>query len=284
MIAPLPSEATEQPAPLMEPTPLEPTAVPPTPTPATETYAIQPGDTLLGLALARGIELSELQALNPGVQAESLQIGQQIILPAAPLAPPASTGESVSESLVSSEPQVVADEQGLWVLGQVTNDGVVALAPAQLTITVYGADGAELTTATAWTAGRRIDPGSTAPYAYYFPGLTAAGSTATVTVQPPGLAGVPTWPDLRVEDITISEGSGAVEVNGRLVNGGNQAIRDLLLTVTFYDAAGRYTGYRHLERSDTLKAGESVPIQMAALPIHSSVDSVVIQIDALPAE
>ncbi len=281
----LPPEATEPPVSLDEPTPLpEPTAVPPTPEPATETVAIQPGDTLLGLALARGIELSELQALNPDVRAEALQIGQQIFVPAASSTAPVASGGEDGWSIVAGDPVVVAAGPGLWVLGQVTNEGDVALAPAQLTITLLGEDEAELKSVPVWTAGRRIDAGSTVPYAFYFPDLSDDGLVARVTVVPPGLVGASLWPDLDATDVVVATAGGATEISGRLVNGGDQTVTDLLLTVTFYNAAGAYTGYRQLELPGAMAPGASLPFDMAALPIRSTVDSVTIQIDARPAE
>lgn len=268
-----------------DPTPLPAqTSSPATATPATETYTIQPGDTLLGLALARGVGLDELQALNPDVRAEALQIGQQIVVPASSQADLIVPDAETTGSLVAGEPQLVADEQGVWVLGRVLNVGDVALAPAELTVTVRAASGDELTTATLWTAGRRIDPDSFAPYAIYLPGLNGAGATASVTVQAPGLAGAPAWPDLSVDELVVATEEGATVVGGRLVNAGDMSITDLLLTITFYDSSGRYTGYRQLTLSDQLAAGDSRPIRLAALPVFSNVDSVEIQIDARAAE
>ncbi len=278
-------EVTVRPNPVDEPTSLPAaTAVPQTPTPSTETYAIQPGDTLLGLALARGIELSELQALNPDVRAEALQIGQQIVVPAAPSVAPTDSGEAGGGTLVAGDPQVVAADPGLWVFGQVTSESDVALAPAQLTLTLLGADDVELTSASAWTAGRRIDARGTAPYAFYFPDLSDDGLVARVDIVAPGLAGVPVWPDLSATDVVVAAEDGATDISGRLVNGGDETVTDLLLTVTFYDDAGVYTGYRQLELPGALTPDASLPFQMAALPIRSTVDSVTIQIDARPAE
>lgn len=281
----LPTPGDETANPPADPTPPPAPASPsPTATPATETYAIQPGDTLLGLALARGVELSELQALNPDVRAEALQIGQQIIVPAAPQTAPVAAGTGASGSLTAGEPQVVALEQGVWVVGQVGNEGDLALAPAELTVTIRAADGAELTTATLWTAGRRIDPGGLVPYAIYLPGLDGDGATASLTVQPPGLAGAPQWPEISVEDLIVAEEDGATVISGRLVNAGVEAVTDLLLTITFYDPSGVYIGYRQSEQPETLAAGESLPIRLAALPVFSTVHSVEIQIDARAAE
>lgn len=44
------------------------------------TYTVKAGDTLFGIALDQGISLEELLANNPGVKAELLQLGQELII------------------------------------------------------------------------------------------------------------------------------------------------------------------------------------------------------------
>jgi LysM repeat protein len=45
-------------------------------------YVIKSGDTLAKVAKARGFSLSDIQAVNPGVNAKDLKVGQKIKLPA----------------------------------------------------------------------------------------------------------------------------------------------------------------------------------------------------------
>jgi len=79
-------EATATPAPS---TPVAPQTQPtpiPTPEPAV-TYTVKAGDTLLGIALAYNVPLETLYSNNPGVRAETLQIGQVLVIkPGAPAA------------------------------------------------------------------------------------------------------------------------------------------------------------------------------------------------------
>lgn len=44
------------------------------------TYTVKPGDTLSAIAEKTGVPLSELQALNPDLDSQSLQTGQKIKL------------------------------------------------------------------------------------------------------------------------------------------------------------------------------------------------------------
>jgi LysM repeat protein len=45
---------------------------------ARQFYAVQSGDTFGSIASKEGISIEELQALNPGVSSNSLQVGQKL--------------------------------------------------------------------------------------------------------------------------------------------------------------------------------------------------------------
>jgi len=55
--------------------------IPPVPQPTTEDYTVVDGDTLGAIATAKGVTTDEILAANPGLVAESLQIGQVIKIP-----------------------------------------------------------------------------------------------------------------------------------------------------------------------------------------------------------
>jgi LysM repeat protein len=93
---PVPS-ATPRPSATPEPTAtLPPTETPlPTPTSANRTYTVESGDTLLAIALQFDVSVAAIIAANPGINAESLSIGQELIIPPAGTAPPASQATPV---------------------------------------------------------------------------------------------------------------------------------------------------------------------------------------------
>lgn len=47
----------------------------------TRTATVRAGDTLAGIAAAHGVPLNALLALNPGIRARGLHVGQHVILP-----------------------------------------------------------------------------------------------------------------------------------------------------------------------------------------------------------
>lgn len=52
-----------------------------TTTPTTTNYTVEEGDTLGAIATANGLTIAEVTAVNPGLVAENLQIGQVIKIP-----------------------------------------------------------------------------------------------------------------------------------------------------------------------------------------------------------
>ena len=51
-----------------------------TPKAERKTYTVKAGDTLAGIAETTGVSIEELQELNPGVDSNSLSIGQELRL------------------------------------------------------------------------------------------------------------------------------------------------------------------------------------------------------------
>jgi LysM repeat protein len=91
---------TLEPTITLTPTPIPPTPTPTftptrtptvtpsvTPTPEFLIYTIQAGDNFSGIALRFGTTVAVIEAANPGVSSNSLQIGQQIRIPVAALTP-----------------------------------------------------------------------------------------------------------------------------------------------------------------------------------------------------
>ena len=93
---------TLEPTITLTPTPIPPTPTPTstptrtptstptvTPTPEFLIYTVQAGDNFSGIALRFGTSVAVIEAANPGVSSNSLQIGQQIRIPVAAMTPTA---------------------------------------------------------------------------------------------------------------------------------------------------------------------------------------------------
>lgn len=93
-------QPTSEPAEVQEPTPV---AIEPTAEPATETtYIVVAGDTLFKIALEHNVTVDEIAAANGIIDIDSLEVGQELIIPA--------PGSTVSESSGATDQELV--EQG----------------------------------------------------------------------------------------------------------------------------------------------------------------------------
>jgi LysM repeat protein len=113
---PTPGSATSQLSPTPSPSP-EPTATPIVPEPTY--YVVQPGDTAWAIAGQFGVSLEDLVAINRLSDADSLQPGQELIIPEA--GGPDAAEEAETESKVEKDSDyesrhtyTVAEGDTLW--------------------------------------------------------------------------------------------------------------------------------------------------------------------------
>ena len=119
----------------------------------------------MAIALQRNVTVADIEALNPNIRAELLQIGQQVVLP-----PPATAvAQAAAGTAVPLQIEVVSLETvrtpvgSVWVLGEVANRGDVPAANVQVTVSLPVAGGEH--TVTTWTAGALVPAGGRAPFA-----------------------------------------------------------------------------------------------------------------------
>lgn len=72
------------------------------------TYTVKAGDTLFGIALDQGVTLEELLANNPGVKAELLQLGQELIIKPGTTAAAAATPDPAAAAPAPADPNAAA--------------------------------------------------------------------------------------------------------------------------------------------------------------------------------
>lgn len=102
--------------------PPTPSPLPATPTPALKKYTVQPGDTMLDIALKNGLSLETLSAANPGINPVLLQIGAVLSIPApgqAAQAPaPAQRAHEITADAEVSSNEAVQQNGGLNLRNQ----------------------------------------------------------------------------------------------------------------------------------------------------------------------
>ena len=199
-----------------------------------------------------------------------LSIGQIIILPSPSV--PIATGGNAAIPMMPIEAQIEnvvsysTPLDGMWILGEVKNEGDTPIANVQVEVTLMTAADAVVATQTAWTATAVISPNQTAPFAVLFPAhidvhpviaIVGGESVSDLGDRYVGLTAV----NLTLE--IVEEG---VWVNGRLRNSGTLSATQISLTTTFYDANGVITGYDYRLLGDGLLPAMEASFSFIAVP------------------
>ncbi|HSG17475.1 MAG TPA: FxLYD domain-containing protein [Anaerolineae bacterium] len=248
-----------------------------TATAAPVTYVVQSGDTLVDIAAANGVTLSELLALNPDIQPELLMIGQQILLPPLPtIEPPEILATNQAITLEISGPTIYGSVGGgVWVLGEVRNAGSHTVELIQVEVILLDQDEAILAEEMVWVTPVTLPTGGKAPFGLLFPMFDAAQTTARVALA----AGRPAYElgsrylDLAVSGAEVTIGRNPIEVTGQLDNVGGQTAGQISIITTFYDDQGNVTGFHEKRLDSALAPGENVPFRFVALPPGGRADA-----------
>lgn len=250
------------------PTPL-PTATP-TPTATPIIYRVEEGDTLLGIALEHLTTVEEIEALNPNVVPELLQIGQELQLP--PPATPIFQGEASTP--IPLQVRVVDVELyrtpagSMWLLGEVLNEGQYPAANVQLQIDLHGASGETLGSVPAWVALPLLPAGEKAPFGVLLreppagdvqPAVAVTGGEALSDVGNHLLDLAVTTGEATIED-------GRVHLSGTVANEGESPAGQIVVVATLYDAQGRVSGYAQQSLDETLAPGATAPFSFVVTP------------------
>ncbi len=245
--------------------PTSPAAAPPL-----QEYRIQPGDTLLGIALNYGLELAQLQAVNPGLVPQSLQVDQRILIPLDNAAP---RRESLRLELLPPHCWPLPTGR-LLCLGQVINREQRAVADVQLLLRAGAVAGQG-------SAALRLLPSDVAvPYSVLLPGH--AEGPLQVTLHSGHLSDAqPLALELRGEQ--ASQAGGRYRVAATVVNTSAETGAPLRLALSVMDAAGRLRALRVREIPSGLAPAEQRDIVIEAQVEGAGLRHVLL-VEALPAQ
>lgn len=250
------------------PTPLPTPTATPTPTPIV--YRIEAGDTLLDLALRHGYTVADIEALNPGIQPELLQIGQPVLLPP----PPTAVSQLARATPVPLQLRVTQAQlyrttaESVWVVGELVNEGAAAVEGVRLQIDVVDGAGERVAQTAVWVAASLIPPGAAAPFGTLLPSLppdvqpvvSVVGGQSAVDLGSRYVGVQPTA-------VSLTSSEGQITLTGELENTGEHPASQLRLIATFYDAAGQISGFQVQEWADgVLGVEEKRPFSLTAAP------------------
>lgn len=253
-----------------------PTAAPPdtaTPPPTPITHVVQPGETLIAIAIQYGVTVAALQSTNGIDDPASLQVNQELIIPTGA----ESQGDSLELLLPTPTPAPFAIEGvacyevsvgSLWCLGEVVNSTESALENVELQVTLHNAAGEELSSGDVHAALELILPGKQAPFGILFASPPHNFDRFLVTPIRAEILGDPAsrYAALEVAQIEAGPVGPLFEVSGSVTNPDQFTATAIMVVVTTYDTQGQVTGFRQARLPDELPPGANVDFAVSLMP------------------
>ena len=242
----------------------------PAPTPTPMIHVVQPGDTLLGIALQYNVTLDELQQANGVLKPETLQIGQEIVIPTGF---GQSAGDASTHGVLAPTPvplPVTVENTAryqtpvgsIWILGEVLNATDQPVENVEVRVGLLDAKGVEIAAQTNFVALDAIPNSGRAPFSVSFmdPPPDVAGFQALVVRADPAYNYETRYAQLQAKDIQTQQIGSQYRVTGGVINIGPTNAQRSQLVITLYDQAGKVSGFRSYPLPDeVLVAGGSVP-------------------------
>ena len=258
-----------------------PTNTPP-PAPVPAVHIVQPGDTLLGIALQYNVTLEELYQVNGVLKPELLQIGQSIVIPV-----PGSVGQPAGDRsgvvIAPTHPPLPVTVEhaaryqtpvgSVWVLGEVFNSTDQPVENVQVHVALLDAAGQEVASDTPFVALDAVPPGGRAPFGVLFsaPPAGVIDFQAYVVRADASYQHSARYAGLQISDLQTKQEGAQYRVSGKAANTGTTDAAEAQIVITLYDERGRVTGFRQLALpDDQLAAGGSAAFDVLVSPDPSA--------------
>jgi LysM repeat protein len=256
--------------------PVTPTATAtPTNTPTPIIYAIQQGDTLLDVAARFQVSASDIQEVNGITDPRLLQIGQEIIIPAAGIAAEVGTPTPTPMPVhVSSQANVRTTAGDAVVLGQVVNESPSGVEEVTIQIELLDDKGAVVHTVTTIAMADVIPREGQAPFAMVITGAPPYEDVAARVIR--ALPEVPAR--LVHQDLVVAEATGRAAfdrtfvISGKVRNMGAEPALDVYVVVTLYGREGAVIGAAR-QALGALDPGSRTVFQVNLVPIGWPVEN-----------
>ena len=254
----------------------------PAPTATPAVHIVQPGDTLLGIALQYNVTLEELYQVNGVLKPELLQIGQAIVIPE-----PGSVGKPANDNsgavIAPTQPPLPVKVEhaaryltpvgSVWVLGEVFNSTDQPVENVQVRVALLNAAGQELAHDSPFVALDAVPPGGRAPFSVLFstPPNGVVDFQAYVVRADPAYNYKSRYAQLEVSDVQTRSVGTQLSISGKVSNSGASTAAGAFVAITLYDDQGRVTGFRQFALpADPLAAGGSTTFDMLVSPDPSA--------------
>jgi LysM repeat protein len=254
----------------------------PAPTPTPTVHIIQPGDTLLSIALQYGVTLDELYQVNGVLKPELLQIGQAVVIPVSGSAGRATNNNSGAVVAPTPPPLPVQVEHAaryqtpvgsVWVLGEVFNSTDQPIENVQVRVSLIDVTGTEVDSALPFVALDTIPPGGRVPFSVLFesPPVNVIDFQAFVVRADPAYTHNTRYATLEVSDLQTKQEGTQYRVSGKVTNTGATNVAGAQTVITLYDDKGHVTGFRQYALpDDQLGSGGVVAFDVLVSPDPSA--------------
>jgi len=269
-----------------QPSGLVVTITTPIPTPTPFSYSVKSGDTMGQIAQTFNVSLSALMAANPGVDPNSISIGQALKIPSQQNASGASTPTPVSFPVrqIACYP---ASDRGMWCFVLAANNSSNPIEDVTAQITLLDTGGKTIASQTATLLLDVLAPNSSMPLIAYFEPDVPVNARPQVQV----LTAIQIQAnDPRYLPAVLQNTSVKVDATGLTAQVGGQInlptsakpAKLIWVVATAYDGSGRVLGARRWESTTGLSAGGSLPFSFTVSSIAGTIAHVEFAVEARP--
>lgn len=247
----------------------------PMPTRTMQVYVVESGDTISGIAEKFNIPQSDLIAANPGVDPNTLAIGQTLFIPdpSAQLAA-ASTPTPVPAPVTQAVCHPSADA-GLWCFALIQNNTSEHLENVSAQITLVDDTNNALASQTAFPILEAIPPSSSLPVYVYFPNAPANAAPRIQllsAMQGSASRHLPVMLNNTVAQIDW-DGRSALASGWVILPAESNAASQIWVAAVAYDENGTVVGVRRWE-GGALQPGGSIRFEFVVASLGGVIEAV----------
>ena len=266
----------------------------PSPSPTPRTYTVKKGDTVGGIALAYGVSVEAILAVNPQLNPNLMVVGSTLIIPVSPAAP----ARAPAGDLPSTTPLPVrldgvhcaaGQDGGAWCFAVAHNPQKSGVESVSATFRIADSNGKGMQSQVAYALLNLLPGKGTLPLAVYFPPpvpKTIQASAELLTALPVDAGAdryLPVSSDKVKTDI-LADGLSARVSGVVTLDKGSPAAHQVWVLLIAYDASGQVIGLRRWEMGadQALKAGKQASFAETVYSTGGKIAKVSVLVEARP--
>jgi LysM repeat protein len=248
-------------------------------------YTVVENDTLIGIAQRFGVTLEMLQAANPGVEASSLFIGAQLIIPTGAELPGEPSPTPVPFTVLQARcwPETGG---GLWCFALVQNPFADRIENLAVQFTLLDTADREIDSQISYGLLDILPSGESMLLVAHFPAPMPLDVSIRVQVLTGNrlLPGDDRYLPASVSDtlVTLDATGRTANVSGRVLLSGAGTANLVWVLANAYDASGNVVGVRRWEADSILTSDAPVPFSFDVFSVGPPIAQVDFLVEARP--